>query len=563
MQIKPLIFGVGFVLVGLCLAITGGLNAWRAFHPPPDLRQTTCVLLEKHINRGAGSHKIPGARGAGYYEAWANVSYQDGGVSHTVAGDLFLGNVNNQTPLEALNMMKIGRRYPLWVDDQNPGRVYLSPRVNESPWNFLIMPCGGVVFVLLGLGCAVDALPRRRTDLALGVDDYVLTESADGGVRFRLPRRSLPFVHLILACAFASPFLVIGIGGLVGLAHPDWMGVEIHATSPTAKFIGNIVVGLFFGTFALLGGNVVLAASVLNFGRAEILIDDLRIVAAQRLGPIIFRGIRTLNTLIRLNVDLPKDKRSTPTAGSETGVEADDERMALFAYFSDQDPLVLATPYPQAMLERLGRDVIRASRGHGSGREVIFGGPPPLKATPRRDDRSSPSPVQTVQIERTAGGSVVIRAKYPPEKIRQATIGAVAFAVLTLMFPIIAFFFFGRVHPPMRWAAAGLFSVLSLYGITLAAIGYRHVRVACTISADTSGITIDRCRGRREWRIFLPRERITNIRSGFASSRRGSSYCLIIATRPWYRLNTTLLGNLGGEHLDPIANALRAAVDPP
>jgi len=165
--VKALLFGAAFLTMGSTLAVSGGRDAWRTYDRMRGLHQATCELLDKRVTDGIGDHQW-GRHASGYYQAWARVRYQDGGgVSRTVAGDLFPTNATEtgRPPREVLRGMTVGNSFPLWVDDRDPTRVYLS-RGDESPWSYSVMIGGGTIFALSGLVCLVEGIvtrPRRAT----------------------------------------------------------------------------------------------------------------------------------------------------------------------------------------------------------------------------------------------------------------------------------------------------------------------------------------------------------------------------------------------------------------
>jgi hypothetical protein len=163
--LKALLFGVMFTAGGLLFVVGGGRNAWQAYDRLHNLHQTTCVLLEKRVSEGIGAHQW-GRHASGYYQAWTRVRYDDGGVSHTAAGDLFPTNAteNGRPPREALWHMNVGSSYPLWIDSRDPQRVYLS-RGDESPWAYSVMIGAGTFFAVVGVACFVEGIltrPRRE-----------------------------------------------------------------------------------------------------------------------------------------------------------------------------------------------------------------------------------------------------------------------------------------------------------------------------------------------------------------------------------------------------------------
>jgi hypothetical protein len=160
-QEVPLVFGLFFVAMGLVLAVAGGSQAARAYHSRHDLRQTQCVLLEKRVTYRTGRHHTGSRHSSGVsYEAWTRVSYNDNGVSRTVSGDLFpTDEADGGRPGDVVNRMMIGASYPLWVDDRDASRVYLSR--GESPWSYSLMVGGGGFFAVIGVVCAIDAIVRR------------------------------------------------------------------------------------------------------------------------------------------------------------------------------------------------------------------------------------------------------------------------------------------------------------------------------------------------------------------------------------------------------------------
>jgi hypothetical protein len=125
------------------------------------IHQATCLLLDKRILNGTGEHTW-GRHAISHYEAWTKVSYDDAAGSHTVAGDFFPENTteNGRPPREVLWGMNVGSRYPLWIDDQVPGRVLLS-RGSDSPWVYLVPAAIGSLFALVGAATAADAVLRR------------------------------------------------------------------------------------------------------------------------------------------------------------------------------------------------------------------------------------------------------------------------------------------------------------------------------------------------------------------------------------------------------------------
>jgi hypothetical protein len=164
--VKALLFGVMFLIAGSFFAINGSLDAWKIHDRLHGLRQTTCVLLEKSIIGGAGEHHEWGRHSNGHYQAWTRVRYEVGGVSRTVEGDLFPTDAteNGRLPRDVLWNMNVGKSYPLWIDDRNPTRVYLS-RGDETPWAYSIMIGVGTLFAVPGLACLVEGIvtgPRRR-----------------------------------------------------------------------------------------------------------------------------------------------------------------------------------------------------------------------------------------------------------------------------------------------------------------------------------------------------------------------------------------------------------------
>lgn len=162
--IKALLFGVMFSIAGLFFAIYGIRNARQAYERLHGFHQTMCVLLDKRVTYGTGGHRW-GRHATGYYQAWARVRFDDGGASRTVAGDLFPTNAteNGRPPKDVLSNMTVGQTYPLWIDDRDPTRVYLS-RGDESPWTYSVMIGGGTIFALAGIACFVEGIlshPRR------------------------------------------------------------------------------------------------------------------------------------------------------------------------------------------------------------------------------------------------------------------------------------------------------------------------------------------------------------------------------------------------------------------
>ncbi len=221
--------------------------------------------------------------------------------------------------------------------------------------------------------------------------DYQLSEAADGSLLIRLPPNSVPIRHLLYGYLFITPFLIIGIGGLIGLVDPQLIGAQIHApTGNAAENVGGYVVaGLFFGVFALLGGASGFLMTFNTFGRTELRFDDSRIAVSHRLGPIRFSSTRNLKSLLRLSVEIPVVTPSTKEKKVKPGTDPDTEPMSLFAYFSDQDRIVVAKLFRRSMLERLAREVIHLSPRFGIGRDVFLGDPPvrataALRAAPGR-----------------------------------------------------------------------------------------------------------------------------------------------------------------------------------
>jgi hypothetical protein len=153
-----------FVVPGSFFVVDGSRNAWQIHDRLHNLRQTTCVLLDKRVTEGAGEHQW-GRHSKGYYQAWTRVRYEDGGASHTVEGDLFPTNTteNRSAPKYVLWSMIVGKSYPLWIDSRDPSRVYLS-RGDETPWSYGVMIGAGATLAVAGLACIVGGIvarPRR------------------------------------------------------------------------------------------------------------------------------------------------------------------------------------------------------------------------------------------------------------------------------------------------------------------------------------------------------------------------------------------------------------------
>jgi hypothetical protein len=168
-----------------------------------------------------------------------------------------------------------------------------------------------------------------------------------------------------------------------------------------------------------------------------------------------------------------------------------------------------------------------------------------------------------VQIERTTGGGVIVRAAYPPGKFRDAVISAV-FGVGGMV--AILFVAFGWMFGRSMQSLFLLFPLFPVAVITPLIIS-RISRLAQTyvFEADGDGIAIHRSRGRREWTTRLPREQITDVRLGFGTfgGRHGSGRStawLIIALAPPHRFNERLLHDFGGDQLARVADALRAGI---
>lgn len=183
----------------------------------------------------------------------------------------------------------------------------------------------------------------------------------------------------------------------------------------------------------------------------------------------------------------------------------------------------------------------------------------PDKVLDYRPAQSKTAPPSVVHIERRAGGGVIVRVAYPPGTFRDAVIASIVVCGALGLFPIFFLWFSWRSFP--RGALVAFLPWYVFVGAA-ACILFAHVsRMAqsYTLQADSDGITIQRCRGRREWLERVPRERITNVRIGFGQAGRSgrSTAWLVIVVRPWYRMNRTLLHGLGGDHLARVADAVR------
>jgi len=174
-----------------------------------------------------------------------------------------------------------------------------------------------------------------------------------------------------------------------------------------------------------------------------------------------------------------------------------------------------------------------------------------------RSAKNSAASPQVVQVELTATKGVVVRVAYPPGKFRGAKIGvAVTFGVFGIFAAL--WYHIGLLQNPwiLLYLAVIPAAVSSL--LVWRALSFCQ---SYTFQADQEGMTIERHWGRREWYECLPRERIDDIRLGFSKAGRGGGTAyLIIAIKPWYRLNRRLLHNLGGNHLARVADALRAGI---
>jgi hypothetical protein len=177
--------------------------------------------------------------------------------------------------------------------------------------------------------------------------------------------------------------------------------------------------------------------------------------------------------------------------------------------------------------------------------------------------RSTP-PV--VQIERTEAKRVMVRVVYPPGKLRDAILGIAAIGCFYGMFAALWYHIFS-MQPSLhqRWIPLLVLAPMPIVVILFAAWSVWGVCQSYTFHADREGITIIRQWRRRERSERLPREQINDVRLGFGKGGRGGGggAWLIIDVKPWYRWNRRLLGNLGGNHLAQVADALRTGIGLP
>ena len=159
---------------------------------------------------------------------------------------------------------------------------------------------------------------------------------------------------------------------------------------------------------------------------------------------------------------------------------------------------------------------------------------------------------------------MIVRVSYPPGKVRETIVGGIVPCCMVAVAAISASRMFG-------WRVAngsllvllifpGVFAAMLLPLVLVRALGLAK---SYLFEADSDGITIHTYRGRREARVRLPRDEITDVRIGFGSARRGSPAWQIIAVNPAFRWNRRLLHDLGGDELARVADALRAGIGLP
>jgi hypothetical protein len=215
---------------------------------------------------------------------------------------------------------------------------------------------------------------------SFGDKDYRIVERADQ-IRFILPRRSIPLIHIQLFFACLQTLAPLFPAGFITVVI-FWQGRSGPHGPGHTQVSGAWVVILCLWAFGLLLSCFALALHVRRLGRTEVRLSKGGLESRESLGPVRFRRTRNLQSLLRLDVDAPSKTASKTPADLQTATGAEDEPASLLAHFSDQKPLILARLFPRPMLERLAKDVVRASARFGSGQKVLFDSPPPPVVAP-------------------------------------------------------------------------------------------------------------------------------------------------------------------------------------
>jgi hypothetical protein len=208
--------------------------------------------------------------------------------------------------------------------------------------------------------------------LAWGVNgDYRVIETADR-IRFIMPRRSIPLLHMIGGYLISLPFLLMGAYLLVCMFKPEWIGQPPTPPRYQKPLLDTIVVAVVVcGSLFAIGCAVALGTTGSRFGRDEIHLSKAGLSIRRTLGPIRFGATRPWNALTELKI-LRSSPKQAPRAGDPALDSASDhDPHSLWVYSSNAEPLILAGRFPKPILRRLGKEVARAAARFRSGRKIV------------------------------------------------------------------------------------------------------------------------------------------------------------------------------------------------
>jgi hypothetical protein len=187
-------------------------------------------------------------------------------------------------------------------------------------------------------------------------------------------------------------------------------------------------------------------------------------------------------------------------------------------------------------------------------------------ADARRNDYSTGSIIgdtgASIQIERLAEGATIVRVTYPDDLRRKGARGLGIICVCLCLLPIIAWFCCRSTRSEGFWVIGA--AVVAIYGMVNAVRQFVAVTCSYVFRADRDGLMIEKWNGRRTRSWQFTRNQIDDIILGFGYYRGPNSLfrCWMTIVTGRFR-EIRCLQNLGGNHLGPIADALRAGLGMP